>query len=422
MEMYVELAKMFREFLYVGTNMAMLTIFMEKMLTRKRPLTVWILCGIFKLILINLLYTTMLWEEIHIKGPLQTSYLMLSSTIAIGLYFAVFYTYEEEPIKCMIVSVISEMLDVVIGSGFSMFINALSKRMLFTDNPRVQIYDFLFPILLIITMPIICKILEPMFRKIRGWQVKRKTIWSVFMAAYIVAALASNFITYKQSMLWMYFLVVIVILILFFVYARLLHRRAVWEKEYLQKQQRLSKMQYSAIAMQVEKMEQAQREINEQMQKIMAISDDIVQKTEMVERFIQGLKRQSQVVMQGMFCDSWFVDSVLCHQMEKCRERDIKADFQLQQYQKGNIREADLAELTHYLLESILENDDNSWISLHMASIKGQLILEIKSNSKRVKISNRKVQKYMKGYPTVMNVKQLEHEVDIKVVCSLKRE
>lgn len=418
----MELSILLREFLYIGTNMAMLTIFMEKMLKRKHSLVPWIIIGLLKLVIINLIFTTMLWEQIHINGPLQTAYLILSSVFAIGLYFVVFYVYDEEPIKCMLVSVISEMLDVVIGSGFSMFINILSRRTAFADNPGMQVYDLLFPILLVVTMPIICKILEPMFRKVRRWKVKYKTIWSVVMGVYIVVALASNYITYKQSMLWMYFLVVIVILILFFVYARLLHRRAVWEKEYLQKQQRLSKLQYSAIALQVEKMEQAQRDINEQMQKIMAISDDNVQRTEAVERFIQGLKRQSQVVMQGMFCDSWFLDSVLCHQMVKCKERNIKADFQLQQYQKGGIREADLAELTNYLLESILENDDNSWISLHIASLKGQLILEIKSDPTRVKISNRKVQKYMKGYPTVMNVKQLEHEVDIKVVCSLKKE
>lgn len=220
------LSVMLREFLYVGTNMAMLTIFMEKMLKRKRSLLPWITIGFFKLGIINLIFTTMLWEQIHINGPLQTAYLILSSVFAVGLYFVVFYVYDEEPIKCMLVSVISEMLDVVIGSVFSMFINMLSKRTAFADNPGMQVYDLLFPILLVVTMPIVCKILEPMFRKVRRWKVKHKTIWSVVMVVYIVAALASNFITYKQSMLWMYFLVVIIVLILFFVYARLLHRKA----------------------------------------------------------------------------------------------------------------------------------------------------------------------------------------------------
>ena len=396
---------MARDFLFVCTNVSMLLCFMDRMLKRKRSFKVCIVFTIFKVLIINELFLYVLVEEIHSKGMLQNVYLCTSAIISIALYFCCFYTFSDEPVKIMVVSAASEIIDVVVGSSFNIITNVLNGRPPMANYVPFQVYDLLFPVLFIVVVPLVCKVLEPFFKLIRKWEIKNKRIWLSIMIMYVFAAIHSNFAGYQQGTLEMYFLVVCIIGCILWGYGQLYYRKAALEKEYLQKQQRLSKLQYSAIALQVERMELAQREINEQMQKIMAISDDIVQKTEMVERFIQGLKRQSQVVMQGMFCDSWFVDSVLCHQMEKCRERDIKADFQLQGYKKGEIREEDLAELINYLLESVLGEQDTSWVSLHVAFVKRQLVLDFKSDAKKIRISKRKMRKYTKKYQVVCNLR-----------------
>ncbi len=396
---------MARDFLFVCTNVSMLVCFMDRMLKRKRSFKVCIVFTIFKVLIINELFLYVLVEEIHRKGILQNVYLCTSAIISIALYFCCFYTFSDEPVKIMVVSAISEIIDVVVGSSFNIITNVLNRRTPMANYVPFQVYDLLFPVLFIIIVPIVCKVLEPFFRVIRKWEIKHKRIWLGIMIMYVFAAIHSTFAGYQQGTLEMYFLVVCIGGCILWGYGQLYYRKAALEKEYLQKQQRLSKLQYSAIALQVERMEQAQREINEQMQKIMAISDDIVQRTEVVECFIQGLKHQSQVVMQGMFCDSWFVDSVLCHQMERCRERDIKVDFQLLGYKKGEIREEDLAELINYLLESVLGGQDISWISLHVASAKRQLVLEFKSDAKRIRISKRKMRRYTKKYQIVCNLR-----------------
>lgn len=399
------LSVMARDFLFVCTNVSMLLCFMDRMLERKRSFKVCIVFTIFKVLIINELFLYVLVEEIHRKGILQNVYLCASAIISIALYFCCFYTFSDEPVKIMVVSAISEIIDVVVGSSFNIITNVLNGRPPMANYVPFQMYDLLFPVLFIIIVPIVCKVLEPFFRVIRKWEIKHKRIWLSIMIMYVFAAIHSTFAGYQQGTLEMYFLVVCIVGCILWGYGQLYYRKAALEKEYLQKQQRFSKLQYSAIALQVERMEQAQREINEQMQKIMAISDDIVQRTEVVECFIQGLKQQSQVVMQGMFCDSWFVDSVLCHQIEKCRERDIKVDFQLQGYKKGEIREEDLAELINYLLESVLGEQDIGWISLHVASVKRQLVLDFKCDAKRIRISKRKMRKYTKQYQIVCNLR-----------------
>lgn len=422
-----------REVLYVSTNLTMMVLFMNHIFVKRRSPKILIAFLVGKVLLINIFFRVLLlWipENATIKG------ICLISATFIGLssYLFLQYTYKAELIVIIISGIICEILAVCMGNLFSVFLNLISGREMLILDTEFHMIDLLFPVLSVLTIPIACKVLEPLFARLRSWKVKHKIPFFAGIGIYFLTGVYTNLGGFEKSTLFQWFYVITMALLLFWWYVQFFYRKVRREKEYLKKQQKLSKLEYGAITLQIEKMEMAQKTISEQMQKIMEIPEDAEGRTQHLERYIKSLKKQKETIMQGMFCDSWLLDSVLCHQMMKCRDRNIIADFRLWNYKKGMIQEENLAELVHYLLETFLSNEDTEKIFLYMASIKGQLVIwagYVRGDSRQQekedeghgrkaygqnRISNRKIRKYMRRHQITISRKREGCQMKVNII------
>lgn len=409
---------MLRVFMIVFVNITMLITFADHMLERRRSFKWWFIIITFKVVVLDCIFYIMLEQLLMTNTYVQAVYLVISTIASLGMYGVIYYTYNENLAKIFIVSTISEMMDVIIGNLILMMLNSVTGRERFSYQSPMMLIDLLYPFLVAIIVFVVCKVAKPFFERMRKMEVKHKKLWIGVMFVYVGTAMSTNFMAYQQSFLGMILLAITVILCMILGYVRVYYRKVTWERDYLKKQQRLAKMQYSAITCQIEKMEQAQREISEQMRKLSEMPEQESNKAVLIENYIKGLKRKSDSITQGMYCDSWLLDSVLCHQMMACKERNIEADFRLQGYQKGVVREEDLAELVHYLLEAFLEDEAVKYVLLQMASLKGQLVLQLSGDTKGLRISKGKMRKYVKGSQMVFEQKKLKDGEELKVVIS----
>lgn len=409
---------MIRGFLFILVNVVMLTIFLEKMLKRKRSLKAWLMFSVSKIIIINMVFVILLQEQMQTNVQVQSIYLVVSTIISVLMYFLLFYTYDEEPVKAMLVATITEMLDIILCNVTIVPINLISGRATLDLYVPFRWVDILYPILIFgVAIPLSCKILRPIFNRIRNMKIKHPRIWYAVLAAYLMAAIHSNFISYKQSALEMYMIVTVLIVCILLAYVRTYHRKVLWEREFFRKQQHFAKMQYGLIESQIVKMEYSQKEIQEQMEKILLMTEQKENKTIAIENYIKELKQQSNLIIQGMYCDSWLLDSVLCYQMMAGKGKNIAMDYNLQAYQKGLISEENLAELVHYLLEVVVSDETTTRISLQIATMKGKLIIQLESDGKSLQISKRKVRKYTKGYQLSI-AKRNDRGINLNIVMS----
>lgn len=404
-----------REIIFVGTNLTLLLIVMDQIFKRKRSIAIPICFCASKLLIINVIFHFFLLEELQTDEFVQAACVLISSIIGLSAYFVFWYTYQAELVKIMVVGMLGDAIACCVGGVYNICINFISGRSLFEIDAPVHPADALFPVLLILTMPGLCKCLRWIRVRVQNWKVKHKRLLLSLMGSFLVVGVYTNILDLKKSVFSSYLCIVIMVFFFFMFYIRVYYRKVANEKEYLKKQQKFSKMKYSAITIQIEQMERAQKEINDQMKKMMEISESTDGRTQLLERYVKGLKMQSLAIMHGMFCDSWLLDSVLSYQMLKCQERNISADFQLYGYQKGMIREADLAELMHYLLEIFIEATDVKNVVFKMASIKGQLIIQIIGDGKDIRVSKRKMQRFVRGYQMVVNKRKLHEKTELKI-------
>lgn len=403
-----------RGFMLAYGNIIIGAIFMEHMMKRKHSLKIWLTYSAIKTFVMDSVFWCFLYEELQTNANVQSVFLILLTVFSVLNFIVLFYTYCEKYVKVMIVAIIAEMLDVILANLLVILVNVVSGREIMAYYVPFRVVDILYPIAIVVIIPLVCKVLEPMFRRIRNMQIKHTKIWFCIVVIYILMAMHSNFVSYQQGILEMYVLATGVVLCVILGYIRVYHQKVMWEKEYLEKQQRLAKMQYSAITLQIEKMERAQKEINEQIQRILEMPEH-KKKTTLIESYITGLKKQSDAITQGMYCASWFLDSVLCHQMLVSKERGIETRYQLQGYQKGTVREEDLAELVHYLLETYISDNTTKKVSLDMASLKGQLVIQLKGDGKNSCISKKKIRKYLKEYSFAMKQEYVNEITQVKI-------
>lgn len=404
-----------REIIFVSTNLALLLIVMDQIFKRKRSIAIPICFCVSKLLIINVFFHFFLQEEMQTNEFVQAACVLISSAISLSAYFVFWYTYQADLVKIMVVGMLGDATATCMGYVYNICINLISGRSLFEIETPVQPADALFPVLLILTTPGLCKCLRWIRVRVQNWKVKHKRSLLSLIGSFLVAGVYTNILGLEKSTIISYLCIVIMVIFFFVFYIRVYYRKVAKEKEYLKKQQKFSKMKYSAITIQIEQMERAQKEINEQMKKIMEISESTDGRTQLLERYVKGLKMQSSAIMHGMFCDSWLLDSVLSYQMLKCQERNISADFQLYGYQKGMIREVDLAELMHYLLEIFIEATDVNTVVFKMASIKGQLIIQIIGDGKDIRVSKRKMQRFVRGYQMVINKRKMYEKTELKI-------
>ena len=140
-------------------------------------------------------------------------------------------------------------------------------------------------------------------------------------------------------------------------------------------------MQYEMVVLQMEKMEQMQKEIETQMQTVLKLSENSENITEQVERYLMSLKRHSQNVTMGIYCNDWFLDYVLHSAKKKCQEKGIMAEFYLQGYQNARGHNEKLAKDLQELLESAMQNAKDE-LYLQVANVKGRIMIKLEFDGK----------------------------------------
>ena len=164
-------------------------------------------------------------------------------------------------------------------------------------------------------------------------------------------------------------------------YVNLFQQNMLLEKESLKKQHSIIKMQYEAIVLQTEKIEQMQNEIQTRMQEIIQISENAENKSEQLEKYIASLKKHSENLTLGVFCDDRYLDSVCYYAKQKCEKKNIRYDFYLQGYQSKNNQSEQLAEDLYKMLDNLIKKAKNE-ISLHITTVKGQVVIRLGCDGK----------------------------------------
>ena len=193
--------------------------------------------------------------------------------------------------------------------------------------------------------------------------------------SYLLFSLVSMYFSFEEMIYLDGIGSVVFSMILLMQFTNYFHRKTLWKNETLKRQQRLAQMQYEAVVLQMEKMEQMQKEIETQMQTVLKLSKGSTNMTEQVERYLMSLKHHSQSVTSGVFCNDWFLDSVLHSAKKKCQEKGIEAEFYLQGYQKEDINGEKLAKDVGELLESAIDKA-NQAVFLQISNVKGQIIIK----------------------------------------------
>lgn len=367
--------------LYMSSNIASMFLLCNATMKRRRPFTVWIIYTIFKTVIVNIVFRVFCDELIHTNEWMRSIYLTLVSVFAVLTYIMILYTFEEELSKIAIVSVCTELVAVSLGYISRAITNTLIGENPFRENAPFHIMDLVSAVLTILMTLALLKIGKKWIDKIRCWKVVRKKTVMVGFAGYLLFSLVSMYFSFEEMIYLDGIGSVIFSMILLVQFANYFHRKTLWKNETLKKQQKLAHMQYEMVVVQMEKMEQMHKEIETQMQTVLKLSEESENMTEQVERYLASLKQHSQNVTTGIFCNDWFLDSVLHSAKKKCQEKGIQAEFYLQGYQNAGGYNEKLAKDIQRLLESAMQKA-NEELYLQVANVKGQIMIKMECDGK----------------------------------------
>lgn len=111
------------------------------------------------------------------------------------------------------------------------------------------------------------------------------------------------------------------------------------------------------------------------------------EQTALMRSYLNELKMQYTAFLENIRCKDPLVNALLCHQETVCREQGISTEFSLQQYGRGSLEEQEIVLLLLLLFDGAIQSCKKSGrpghISLSMALLKGQFLLEISCSGKQ---------------------------------------
>lgn len=367
--------------LYVSSNIVSMFLLCNATMKRRRPFTVCVFYTILKMIIINIVFRMFCDELIRTNEMIRSVYLTLVSVFAILTYIVILYTFEEDFSKIAVISVCAELVAVGLGYMSKAVTNTLIGEFPFKESAPLHIMNFVSAILTVLLTLLLLRIGKKRVEKIRQWKVKRKKTVMTLFVMYLLFSIVSMYFSYEEKIFLDGIALVVFSVILLVQFVNYFHRETLWENDSLKKHQTIARMQYEAVVLEMEKMKQMQKEIELQMQTVLELGETAENKTEQIERYILSLKKHSENVATGVFCNDWFLDSILHSAKKKCQEKGIEIEFYLQGYQKADIQSEKLAKDVHQLLEATIEKA-NREISLQIANVKGQIIIKLGRDGK----------------------------------------
>lgn len=362
-------------FLFLSTNLSQLIVYLNAILKRRCSLNVFVIYILIKTVIVNILFKIVLADAISSNFIIKNIYLGLIVFTAILSYIVLLYTFNEHFAKIAVISTCVEMFTTIIGYLSRFITNLMVGKVSFYVGAPLYPTDFLLPVIVAIISCFVLKLIKKLAPKLRTWDVKHKkftmTIFFVYIGftIYTMHMDIGNFAVYSGYLNTILFLYILVR------YVNYYHRTMLWENEMLKKQQHIAKMQYEGVVLQSEQIEHLQNEIDTQMQTVLSLSENAENKSEQIQNYITSLKQRAENISLGMFCDDKNLDFVLYQAVQKCKNKGIEVDFNLQGYKSEPKKSEKLSDDIQKILHNSI-NKANEKVAFSVATIKGNTVIK----------------------------------------------
>lgn len=187
----------------------------------------------------------------------------------------------------------------------------------------------------------------------------------------------------------------------------------------LSQKQRLLEEYYQTLIEQIHLMEQNQKQVEQQMQEIEKVGSEL--HPEKIQEYLKILKKEYRSIRAGVFCNDWRVDALLYCQNEILQKKEIPFTCSMQGYDRGKIKEDDVAEVICQLLNiGVLENQcieaEKRGIRLQVSAVQNLLIFSFfSSRGRKKRISGKFLRNIIKQYDGMMEIKRRPQEIGISL-------
>lgn len=360
----------------------------------------------------NILFQIWLADEMASSDILRKVYICLVTIFAIASYLVMLYIFDESFEKIAVVSSVFDFISAFTASIAQIVADIIGGKAVGQAAPLVW-SDFLIPIICGGMVILLLKVGARFWEKIRRWEVKRKNLVMVIFSVYLFFSIGSMQMQYGSGIpilvtTTVFFLAGMTFLKITIDYY---YKKASVENDTLKKQQALMKTQYEAVTRQAVKMELAQEEIRKKMQEVSRLSEQTELKSEQIESYIMGLRKQSDEITTGVFCDDWYLDCALCQIMNECKKREIHAAFNLQGYHKDDQSEKRADNLLYIL--RVLVGDEVKVLDVRISSMKGKTVQKIRYEGELNTKTVKEVERYCNAIDGVAEYSRRKRTIDI---------
>lgn len=362
-------------FLFLSTNLSQLIVYLNAILKRRCSLNVFVIYILIKTVIVNILFKIVLADAISSNFIIKNIYLGLIVFTAILSYIVLLYTFNEHFAKIAVISTCVEMFTTIIGYLSRFITNLMVGKVSFYVGAPLYPTDFLLPVIVAIISYFVLKLIKKLAPKLRTWDVKHKKLTMTIFFAYIGFTIYTMHMDIGNFAVYSGYLNTILFLYILVRYVNYYHRTMLWENEMLKKQQHIAKMQYEGVVLQSEQIEHLQNEIDTQMQTVLSLSENAENKSEQIQNYITSLKQRAENISLGMFCDDKNLDFVLYQAVQKCKNKGIEVDFNLQGYKSEPKKSEKLSDDIQKILHNSI-NKANEKVAFSVATIKGNTVIK----------------------------------------------
>lgn len=362
-------------FLFLSTNLSQLIVYLNAILKRRCSLNVFVIYILIKTVIVNILFKIVLADAISSNFIIKNIYLGLIVFTAILSYIVLLYTFNEHFAKIAVISTCVEMFTTIIGYLSRFITNLMVGKVSFYVGAPLYPTDFLLPVIVAIISCFVLKLIKKLAPKLRTWDVKHKKLTMTIFFVYIGFTIYTMHMDIGNFAVYSGYLNTILFLYILVRYVNYYHRTMLWENEMLKKQQHIAKMQYEGVVLQSEQIEHLQNEIDTQMQTVLSLSENAENKSEQIQNYITSLKQRAENISLGMFCDDKNLDFVLYQAVQKCKNKGIEVDFNLQGYKSEPKKSEKLSDDIQKILHNSI-NKANEKVTFSVATIKGNTVIK----------------------------------------------
>lgn len=345
------------------------------------------------------------------------------------------YCFKDEIIKVLVAAWVSEMIGAMLAEFALVLTNLLEGRAdLLTFGKEIQWMDLWIIPIGIFIFCIFYFPSRPLLRRYRDSELRYKKFLGTLFAVYMITGSASYFVNVRDTpsaTLIIYFYEifwVMMVTAVAYVFLRQYRHSVSTQKEYLLLQRELMSSHYTAVRLQIERVDACRAIVNEQMKEIIAIDEKEIN-SERVDTYLKNLKQEYEMIRAGIYCDDWMVDAVLYCETDRMKRQGIALQCYCQGYDRGLIQETDLAQLLYLLLESEWEiikgrtrkekqiGEEELQLGLRITAVKNQLLVVLTDLKEERRTSEKLKRKwltpYLKKYDGILKTEKGSGEVTI---------